>query len=286
MRRFFMMALALVIVAVLPACSGSLGQFKTIKAAEAVGSRSVTVDGFSGLEVSGQIEVKVAQGQLSPVTLSGPANLLDYIEVEVKDGVLHLSHKDGLQFDYAKDGAHVVATVSVPDIALLKVYGQSEVAVTTPIEAKSFTLEASGQSELKLPNRVKAVTLTVTVGGQSELDMMGGEADVMTFKVSGQSEAELKGDYVCRELSMSLSGQSDGEIKGNVKATLVDISTSGQSDFESKGSIVADRGVFSASGQSDMKFGTGEIKSISSRSSGQSDINLGKINSQYPTVEE
>lgn len=281
-----MMASALISIVVMTACSGALGQCRGIKASATPGSRSVAVGDFSGIDVSGQIDVRLSQGQQASVVLSGPKNLLEYITAEVKDGVLHLSHKDGVQFEYDDDASKIVATVTTPEITMLDVSGQSGLVTATAIEAKELTVEVGGQSELKLAYPVTATGFTATVKGQSDFDMTGCNARSMSVNVSGQSDADLKGEYVADAMRLNASGQSEIEVDGNVAAKLMDVSTSGQSDFGMKGNVTADRGVFNASGQSDIKLDNGEIKSLSSRTSGQAEVKLGKVNSQYPTVEE
>lgn len=275
-------AVAVVALSTMVACAGKLGVGQCIKAGRDISAKELSLGAFNAVDVSGRLEVKVSQGAQSPVRVTGPSNLLEYVEAEVKGGTLYLSVRDGVCFDYPDKCPEIEITVSMPDVTGVTVSGQSEVEFVTAIHAKDrLTVNASGQSDVDFKQLVTAQALAVTVRGQSDFDMTGCRADVVAVDVAGQSDCDLKGRYEAKEVRLSLSGQSDTKAQ-DIDCSMLSVSTSGQSGFKSKGAINADRAELSASGQSDISLSSGTIKSVSSRSTGQSDVSLGKVNARYP----
>lgn len=276
------MAVAMVALSTMVACAGKLGVGKCIKAERNVSAKELSLGAFNAVDVSGRLEVKVSQGAASPVKVTGPSNLLEYVVGEVKEGTLYLSVKDGVCFDYPDKCPEIEIAVSMPDVTGVAVSGQSEVEFVTAVHTNGrLTVNASGQSDVDFKQPVTAQALAVTVRGQSDFDMAGCRADILNVDVAGQSDCDLKGRCDAKDVKLSMSGQSDTDC-GDIYCSMLSISTSGQSDFKCKGEINADRAELGASGQSGIKLSHGTIKSISSRSTGQSDISLGKVNAQYP----
>jgi hypothetical protein len=133
------------------------------------GEEARSVGAFDGVSVGLGIVATVQVGPAArAVTISGDTNVLQYIELEVKDGVLRteLSGIDG--FDSINQVQLVVAT---PQLVLARAWGDADVTVTDA-DAAAFTVSASEGSRVSLAAKSGATptALTVTASGTSAVD--------------------------------------------------------------------------------------------------------------------
>lgn len=215
---------------------------------------------FTAINSSGSIDVIIADVTDAPVKVSGDENLIDSIEVYVKDGVLNAHFKKGLGYS-SKNGLKV----TVPNngqINKITASGSSDVYIEGCLVAKDMYLSGRGSSDIK--GNVKAENCELNFKGSSDFK---GNIETVTCKVncSGSSDCIISGSAdVC---DISMSGSSD--FKGfDFMVNKFDCSTSGSSDVQ----ITCNEELsVRASGSSDVYY-KGDAKIISQRLSGSSDL--------------
>ena len=216
---------------------------------------------FSGIDTRGSINVVIADISDAPIKVSGDENLIDSIEVLVKDGILNLRFKNGLGYS-----TKIGLKVTVPNngkIKEIKASGSSNVNVDGCIVADNINIECKGSSDFKgcliadkcefnlsgssdFKGKVEASNLTVKCSGSSDC-VIDGSADICDITLSGSSD--FKGyDFVTNKLNCSTSGSSDIQITCNDELSVI------------------------ARGSSDVNY-KGSAKIISQNLSGSSDIN-------------
>ena len=76
----------------------SHSQWQTIKGNGNVKKETREVSNFTGVSLSGNMNVQLAYGSSNSITVEGDENLLSYIDTKVEDGNLVVKSKDRVGF--------------------------------------------------------------------------------------------------------------------------------------------------------------------------------------------
>lgn len=182
---------------------------------------------FSGIKVSGGIDVYVSAGDEAIAVSASKQEHKDRIRTEVENGVLKIWY-DGSQGMNIRGAKNLKAYVSYKTIKSLEVSGGSDINVDGTITTNDLSLRASGGSDFR--GSVNTSNLTVRLSGGSDVhisgrasalvvDASGGsdfkgydlQAEVCDLEASGASDIELT---ATKELSARASGASDIRYRG------------------------------------------------------------------------
>jgi|GEM_PF-1564467 len=235
-----------------------LGRFTTHKGNGVQEKRSLNLGAFHSIEVGQAFDVVVHTGEACRGVLSGDANLLDFVQVKVRQGTLIMEWIDSASYRVKQPmvlelwlpslaGAEIsgAATLNAKglnqgDLSLdVSGAGQAEVEG----ELKHVVAEISGASELKLAVRLDSLTancsgasdLSVTgrvgyleggLSGASSLHGRDCENQQAVLDLSGSSDAKVT---VSEVISASCSGASQLDYWGTARVRLAE--TSGSSDI-------------------------------------------------------
>ncbi len=181
----------------------------------AVGDEQRDVPAFTGIEISMPIEtsIRVDSAGSSSITLSGYKNILEYVQTEVKGGVLHISAKERVKIKSDKD---LNMVVSLPALNYFKISGTSDAHIHGNAKADKMTIGIKGAGDVEVDN-VHARNLEVTLTGVGDLRLNGGVVEYANYKVSGAGEINAK-KVSCNNVKASVSGI--GDISVNAVNTL------------------------------------------------------------------
>jgi len=187
------------------------------------------ISAFSGIHVSGGIDIFITQGSEDAIAVSATENKYrDRIRTEVRDGILTIWYEnDGMH--WPTGNKKLKAYISFRNINKLKAAGASDVIISGTLKAGSLDLKLSGASDMK--GSVEIGTLTANISGASDMNVNGkveslqidasGASDLKDYGLVVQTcEAQASGASdikitVEKELSATASGASDIVIKGN-----------------------------------------------------------------------
>ena len=96
---------------------------KTIEASQTLTSRNYVVSPFTGVDCSSVVDIKIRQGSSQSVVLEAPTNYIDYFIVSVKNGILHVDSKSGVNFRNTND---IEMTIVVPELKMVKTSGTGD----------------------------------------------------------------------------------------------------------------------------------------------------------------
>ena len=99
---------------------------KTIEASQTLTSRNYVVSPFTGVDCSSVVDIKIRQGSSQSVVLEAPTNYIDYFIVSVKNGILHVDSKSGVNFRNTND---IEMTIVVPELKMVKTSGTDRKSV-------------------------------------------------------------------------------------------------------------------------------------------------------------
>lgn len=207
-----------------------------------------SVKGFTGVEVSGAIDLYLSQGKEEAVAISASnPNSLSRIKTEVRNGKLHI-YFDGNGWNWKtwSNNNKIKAYITFVEIHHLEASGACNIKTVDVISSDNLKIQLSGASDFT--GEVKAGKLRLDASGASNFKVSG-SAENTTVDLSGACEMkayDLKAEYakieatgasavritINKELSAEASGGSTIFYKG--AGVVRDISSSGGATIKRK----------------------------------------------------
>ncbi len=162
---------------------------------------------FDQISTSIPGKINVVVGSSVSVKVETDDNLIDDLDVVVKNGTLHLDTKNDIR------PTKVIFTITVPSLKALELSGAGDVNITK-IKTKSFDLDLSGAANVKLAGEV--TNLKIDVSGASDIDAKALKAQIVNLDMSGAGSARLS---VSQSLTADISGACSVRYFGDPKVT-------------------------------------------------------------------
>jgi hypothetical protein len=185
------------------------------------------VSSFSGIKVSGGIDVYLSQGNEYALAVSASEDKFrDNIKTEINNGILTISYSGGsLRFN---ENRNLRIYISFKDLESIEGSGASDFKFSETFKANSLRLKLSGASEIK--GAININNLDVNISGASTVKMNG---NVQNIKIDASGASDLKNyELVADNCIANLSGASDVKLTVNKS---VSVKASGASTFNYKG---------------------------------------------------
>ena len=214
-------------------------------------TQKVKVGSFDGISTSSSIDVIYTQASGRPdVEIYAPDNLMEYVKVEVQDGVL----KVGFQSKNKREGVNI------------KGKHQTEVRVSAPA-VHALHASSSGDITLKTALRTSG---RVSVKSSSSGDIEGSEVvcDELMVKASSSGDVVLN-QVKCTLLEADASSSGDVEIK-NLKAERVNGEASSSGDVILAGECHSAKFLVSSSG--DVEARNLKADAVTAKASSSGDV--------------
>lgn len=166
------------------------------------------VAGFDGIDVGGVFELDVTSGADYSVTVSGPADELERLEVSVENGELVLG-RSGDSFRMGRQNPGMTAVVTLPTLTSIDVSGVADGEVRG-VDADAFQADLSGVGSLDIEGQCG--TLEARLTGVGELDARGLLCANVDVAVSGVGEAAV---YASESVDARVGGIGSITIYGS-----------------------------------------------------------------------
>lgn len=187
---------------------------------------------FDGIDVSGALEVQVVQGAQQEVRIEADENLLPYIRTEVRNGMLHIGTKSGVNLRPTKT---MKLVVTAPEFRDISASGAVHISSLGEIASRNdLSLEASGASSIDLS--VQATELHGDISGASHLSLKG-KAQKFSLEASGASHADCL-DLLSDESTLDVSGACEAKVYANRQ---LNVEASGASHVAYRGNATIDQ---------------------------------------------
>jgi len=172
------------------------------------------VPAFSGIKVSGGIDVYLSQSQDYALAVSASdQKYRDGIKTEVNNGILNISYEGG-NFRLNTNRKLRVYT-SFKKMVSLEASGASHLIFSNIFEANSAKMELSGASEIKGAVRIRDLVLNIS--GASTIKV---EGSVENLKINASGASDVKNySLIIDNCIAELSGASDVRITVNESLT-------------------------------------------------------------------
>lgn len=166
--------------------------------------KEYNLSGFDAVEVSHAFEVVIEQGDGFQVTVKTHENLVQYLDVKVEGGTLHVGFK-GIHSLNNTDGE---VYVRMPRLRAVGLSGACGAELRGDWKSESFSVDLSGASDLK--GQITAGEAKLECSGASSVNLTG-TADKTTIEGSGASKFHLD-DFTTGDLHIELSGASHASV--------------------------------------------------------------------------
>lgn len=182
---------------------------------------------YDKISVAGSFDVHIVKGKEGDIVLKGEENLLDHIEISVKNNVLVIKVKDKINLRTSWNKS-ITVEVPVTEIEGVKLSGSGDISADTVLVARDFSASVSGSGDISLA--IEATELQVQVSGSGDIDLSGKTEDLQ-IKVSGSGDVNAF-DLIATDANVTVSGSAD--VKVNTKGML-QAKVSGSGDIVYKG---------------------------------------------------
>ena len=167
--------------------------------------------GFSGIDVSGAIDVYIKQDSTTSVKVEADDNIMEYIQVHTHGSTLEISTENNIRL---KPSHKIKVYVTNPEFKELQVSGASSVRSENEIRSSGgFNIDLTGASEGKL--ELDAPRVSVHATGASHANLRGRTKD---FEGGASGASEIRSfDLLSENAEVDASGASSIEVFASVK---------------------------------------------------------------------
>tara|TARA_Y100000813_G_C24118010_1_gene331200 strand:- start:305 stop:1012 length:708 start_codon:yes stop_codon:yes gene_type:complete len=199
--------------------------------------KTISIDHFSELELSGSYIVHLRQGEQQEVKVKTHENLISLLNTEVDDNEWDIQFKKCVKSD-----KKIEFFVTVPTLTDLTIEGSGSIIGKGAFESDEMELEISGSGEIAI-ELANVKKLNSEINGSGDLKISGvakthkmeinGSGDISAYELkTDNSEVEINGSgdvkiYVSYELEVEVNGSGDVYYKGDVKNIRTEVNGSG-----------------------------------------------------------
>lgn len=230
-----------------------------ITGSKTISNKVKNIKNFCTIEVEDNLEVSLERGEFPEIKIEADDNLIDVIDIDVSDNILHLStskkvvkHKSlkikvtytsELNTIISKNDAVIKAIQEIlTDNVSIKTFDNSKVLVN--VNTKNFVLQADGNSEIELNLNSEKTKIELTKN--TELKSLVKTNDLtldMYQKAKAKIEGEVNSSVIRLENNSTLDGSkleiksieliTEGQSKASINAkTDINITASEKSETE------------------------------------------------------
>ena len=164
-------------------------------------TREMAITGFTGVDAGNTFKVQIRPSTTYKVVITSDDNVVDYVRVENRDGLLVLGLEPGRRYA----NVHLEASIEMPSLERLALSGSARASLLGEWSSKRFTADLSGASDAE-GDIAAAATMSLQISGSSRIELAGSAEDLMV-DASGASKVELD-NLVARSANVHLSGSS------------------------------------------------------------------------------
>ena len=208
---------------------------KKIRGNGVVKTESRTAAKFSGVDVSGNIDVYVKQDSSYSVKVEADENLQSYIVVKTDGDALVIEPKDGYNLS-----GHIKVYISAPDYKNFEASGSCSILGENKINTTSAVdIDLSGASDINL--ELKSPKIDAGTSGAGTITLKGETKD---FSVHGSGSSSMHcADLMAENVEVDISGAGDAEVYASVK---LDVEVSGAGDVKYRGNAIVSKSISGA----------------------------------------
>jgi hypothetical protein len=184
--------------------------------------RNFALADFDSVSLAGPHNVVVTVGPAFAVRAEGPADVLDRLEVEVKNGSLEIRQKKG-KWRWSRNHGPTTVYVSLPALRAAAIGGSGDMKIDR-VEGSRFAASIGGSGDMSIGS-VRVEDASFSIAGSGAITAAGTAAR-SSVSVAGSGDMALQG-LEARTASVSIVGSGDVRARATETA---DVSIMGSGD--------------------------------------------------------
>ena len=255
MKKFTTLTSIFLLTTVLSACAQSYSHHfnsgnswlggKEVKASKNYVTKQIKVSDFDQIAVSGSLDVTYTQQSGKPkVEIYTSDNIVDLLDIYVKNGKLNLGFKKNVKVSYNK----LEIRVTSEDLNAVNVAGSGDFKFTNGLKTDQLKMNVAGSGDITASNIQCSQGFTANVAGSGDIECK-----------------QLK----AADMDISVAGSGDLKIE-NAQVTSANASVAGSATVKISGS--ADKANYSVAGSGDLYASDFKVQNISASVAGSGDI--------------
>ena len=179
------------------------------------------LSGFSKVNVSSAFRAEIRQGESYRVSVTIDDNLVEYLDVRVEGGTLHIGMKPRVSIGFRNTTQR--AEITMPALEGVELSGATQGTVSGFASDRPLEVEVSGASRLR--GDITAGETRMNVSGASTVEVEGA-ASGLDIEASGASSVRLD-NFATQDARVEVSGASNATVnaKGKITGTASGAST-------------------------------------------------------------
>ena len=255
MKKFTTLTSIFLLTTVLSACAQSYSHHfnsgnswlggKEVKASKNYVTKQIKVSDFNQIAVSGSLDVTYTQQSGKPkVEIYTSDNIVDLLDIYVKNGKLNLGFKKNVKVFYNK----LEIRVTSEDLNAVNVAGSGDFKFTNGLKTDQLKMNVAGSGDITASNIQCSQEFTANVAGSGDIECKQLKAADMDISVAGSGDLKIENALVT-SANASVAGSGTVKISGN-----------------------ADKANYSVAGSGDLYANDFKVQNISASVAGSGDI--------------
>lgn len=255
MKKFTTLTSIFLLTTVLSACAQSYSHHfnsgnswlggKEVKASKNYVTKQIKVSDFNQIAVSGSLDVSYTQQSGKPkVEIYTSDNIVDLLDIYVKNGKLNLGFKKNVKVSYNK----LEIRVTSEDLNTVNVAGSGDFKFTNGLKTDQLKMNVAGSGDITASNIQCSQEFTANVAGSGDIECKQLKAADMDISVAGSGDLKIENALVT-SANASVAGSGTVKISGN-----------------------ADKANYSVAGSGDLYANDFKVQNISASVAGSGDI--------------
>ena len=218
---------------------------KEVKASKNYVTKQIKVSDFNQIAVSGSLDVTYTQQSGKPkVEIYTSDNIVDLLDIYVKNGKLNLGFKKNVKVSYNK----LEIRVTSEDLNAVNVAGSGDFKFTNGLKTDQLKMNVAGSGDITASNIQCSQEFTANVAGSGDIECKQLKAADMDISVAGSGDLKIENALVT-SANASVAGSGTVKISGN-----------------------ADKANYSVAGSGDLYANDFKVQNISASVAGSGDI--------------
>lgn len=255
MKKFTTLTSIFLLTTVLSACAQSYSHHfnsgnswlggKEVKASKNYVTKQIKISDFNQIAVSGSLDVTYTQQSGKPkVKIYTSDNIVDLLDIYVKNGKLNLGFKKNVKVSYNK----LEIRVTSEDLNAVNVAGSGDFKFTNGLKTDQLKMNVAGSGDITASNIQCSQGFTANVAGSGDIECKQLKAADMDISVAGSGDLKIENALVT-SVNASVAGSGTVKISGN-----------------------ADKANYSVAGSGDLYANDFKVQNISASVAGSGDI--------------
>lgn len=234
---------------------------KTVKASKNFITKDIKVDNFTKLSLTGSPDVIYTQKAGKPkVEVYTSDNIVDLLDIHVKDGTLYIGFKKGTNVSYDK----LEVRVSSEALNGMAVAGSGDITLSNGLRTDYLKIAVAGSGDIEANNIVCSNDLEISIAGSGNVESSNITCVNLKASVAGSGDMKLK-NVTATNTNASVAGSGTAVLSGTTQEASLSVAGSGDlyaTDLQAK------RASASVAGSGDIKCYATDFLKVRTNGSG------------------